>query len=217
METPGSIADLLLRSIEPALIDLGADAFDSVPRIVTPRGSGSGVVWSAEGLIVTNRHVVATGPVRVATPDGASHEAQIIAQDAGRDLALLKVNGESVLRPIRRGAPPVTTGRLVVAVGNPLGLQRVLTLGIVVAGNAQAAPGDDDQPALIQTDVTLAPGNSGGALLDSNGRLIGINTLVMGSASFAIPISAVESFVASSLATQPSGSREHPPSSAGYV
>lgn len=202
-------ADMLVRAVEPALIHLGREAFDSVPRIITSHGTGSGVVWSPDGLVVTNSHVVAHGPIRAAFPGYDPGydpvDAQLVANDPSVDLALLRLDiatlgASGPLKPIPREAPPVVAGRLVVAVGNPLGLRRVLTLGIVVAANAHPVlPGDADHGGLIQTDVTLAPGNSGGALLDSRGRLVGINTLVMGRASFAIPVTLVESFVETAL------------------
>ncbi|HSJ43401.1 MAG TPA: trypsin-like peptidase domain-containing protein [Euzebyales bacterium] len=184
-------------------------------------GNGSGVVYRAEGLIVTNHHVVeAPGPIEVVFADGQPTPAEIVGQDPLNDLAVIRVERDD-LTPIAidsiRG-PRV--GDLAIAVGSPFGLDATVTVGVVSALgrgiHAGAEAGGDTVylPEVLQTDAPINPGNSGGALVDADGRLIGINSAILTSGQvtsagvgFAIPVDTVVDVADELIAT---GRVRHP-------
>ncbi len=158
----------------------------SVPEFWTggqrevPRGNGSGFVWSADGHIVTNAHVIrgaSSATVRLA--DGATHEARLVGAAPGYDLAVLKIEADGLEALPRGTSQDLQVGQSAFAIGNPFGLDFTLTTGIVSALDrdlpSREGPG---LRGLIQTDAAINPGNSGGPLLDSAGRLIGVNTAI---------------------------------------
>lgn len=155
---------------------------------------GSGFVIHASGYIVTNAHVVArTAERKVLFADGRAFDAEIVAQDGEHDLAVLKIEADAPLRPIPFGrSDDLMIGETAIAIGNPLGLENTLTVGVVSAVNRQLTI--DDRivyDGLIQTDASINPGNSGGPLLNILGELIGVNTAIRGDAQnigFAIPV-----------------------------
>jgi serine protease Do len=156
------------------------------------RGSGSGVVWSSDGLIVTNAHVVRSSHVEVTLWDGREFRAEVAARDPRCDLAALRIKTTG-LSPVAIGdSARVRPGELAIAVGNPLGFLGALTTGIVHAVGPLQGLGSQHW---VQADVRLAPGNSGGPLADSNGRVIGINTMVAGRVALAIPSNDVSRFL----------------------
>ena len=166
-----------------------------------PAGVGSGVLWSRDGLIVTNAHVV-RGRVSVVLPGGRAVQARLLARDAERDLAALAIDAHA-LTPAEIGdSDSLRVGELVVAVGNPLGLSGAVTAGLIHAIGPRRPAG----PSLIQADLRLAPGNSGGPLADACGRVIGINSMIAGGLALAVPSSLVARFVgqfSSATATVP--------------
>ena len=182
----------------------------------TPEGqaTGSGFVVSKDGLIVTNDHVV-DGASQVQVKIGTSNQAQdatVVGADPSRDLALLKVDASNLPTLSLGDSSSVGVGDPTYAIGNPFGLDHTLTTGIVSAlqRNLQAPDGATISGA-IQTDAALNPGNSGGPLLDSSGKVIGVNSQIQtGSSSgaeagnvgigFAIPASTVKSFIAEAKA-----------------
>ncbi|WP_327146739.1 S1C family serine protease [Nocardia sp. NBC_01327] len=151
-------------------------------------GEGSGVILSTDGLILTNNHVVSgAGPnaqMQVAFSDGSTVPAKLVGADPVSDLAVVKVDGKQGLAPIDLGASAgLQVGQSVVAVGSPLGLAGTVTTGIVSSLNRPVStsgePGSQGTVIdAIQTDAAINPGNSGGALVDMNGKLIGINTAI---------------------------------------
>lgn len=155
-------------------------------------GGGSGVIWSAEGLIVTNAHVARGSSATVELWDGRILEAEVTARDPRRDLAALQIHaGDLPAAPIA-DSDRLRVGQLAVAVGNPLGLTGALTVGII---HAIAPAEGHGRQTWVQADVHLAPGNSGGPLADGLGRVIGINSMTVGSLGLAIPSNAVASFL----------------------
>lgn len=141
------------------------------------RGYGSGIVWHADGSIVTNAHVV-RGDALVEWADGRTAHARLIARDERYDLALLRVRDARDLAVATiRAAATVVPGELAVAVGNPHGLHGVVSAGIVHRRNSR----------WVIADVRLAPGNSGGPLADAWGRVIGVNAMVARGLALAIP------------------------------
>ncbi|HWC03431.1 MAG TPA: trypsin-like peptidase domain-containing protein [Methylomirabilota bacterium] len=155
------------------------------PSIVRVHGRGpagaGGVVWGPEA-VVTNHHVVAGArqALRVLSVDGRAHAARILDTSRRLDLALLEVPGaELVPAPIGRSAR-LRVGELVFAVGHPWGQPWVVTAGVVSALGTLPVPGRAGVETFIRSDVRLAPGNSGGPLLDARGQVVGLNTMVIG-------------------------------------
>lgn len=158
------------------------------------RASGSGIIWSGDGKIVTNAHVVESSsgrPVEVEFWDGRSFPAKIVQEDRRRDLAALEVTGAD-LRPATLGDPSqLRVGELVIAVGNPMGFIGAASTGIVHRVSV------NEGRAWVISQLRLAPGNSGGPLANGRGEVVGINTMVIGGLGFAIPSSAVTRFLSS--------------------
>lgn len=167
-----------------------------------PRGSGSGFVWDREGHIVTNYHVVGDADRFIVNlGDGSTWEAGLVGQGApDRDLAVLKIDAPvEKLKPLNLGTShDLQVGQKVFAIGNPFGLDQTLTTGVISAlGRELNMPTGRTIDGVIQTDAAINPGNSGGPLLDSAGRLIGVNTALYSPTGsyagigFAIPVDTV--------------------------
>ena len=154
---------------------------------------GCGIVWDGHGLIVTNAHVVRRS-TRVAGPDGRLRVARLVAWDPERDLAALAVEDDGTLTGAEIGdAEALRVGDVVIALGHPGGLVGAVTVGVVHATGPRASP---NSQRLIQADLRLAPGNSGGPLADARGRVVGVNAMIAGGLAVAIPSSVVAAFVA---------------------
>ncbi|WP_266169845.1 S1C family serine protease [Dyella subtropica] len=158
---------------------------------------GSGVIVSDRGYVLTNNHVIAKADdIQVLLYDGRVAKAQLIGADVETDLAVLKIDVSSP--PVIRIADqhPARTGDVVLAIGNPLGLNQTVTMGIISAIGRQLSSANPED--FIQTDAAINLGNSGGALVNTDGELVGINTLLIGKAanaegiSFAIPVSSAK-------------------------
>ena len=157
--------------------------------VTRQRATGSGVILSADGYIVTNRHVVANArKVTVRVPDmGSSQdgvqpggkllEARIVGEDRDTDLAVLKIDRKGLPHLALGDSDTLKQGQLVMAFGNPLGLQNSVSMGVVSSTARQLKP--DDPMIYIQTDAPINPGNSGGPLVDADARVMGINTFIL--------------------------------------
>ena len=147
-----------------------------------PKGTGSGFIWDREGRIVTNFHVIAdAGRIEVTLADHTTWKAALVGAAPDRDLAVLRISAPAdKLRPIMVGASEnLLVGQKVFAIGNPFGLDQTLTTGVVSAlGREIKSVTNRTIHNVIQTDAAINPGNSGGPLLDSAGRLIGVNTMI---------------------------------------
>lgn len=158
----------------------------SVEVLAGGRALGSGIVWTADGTIVTNAHVVRTRSPRVKLGDGRVFDAEVVRQDRRRDVAVLRVRAKGDLPAAEiADSSRLRVGQMVAAVGNPFGV-----VGAVSAGIVHAAGGE-----WIEADVRLAPGNSGGMLADAQGRVVGINTMVSGGLALAVPSNRAAAFV----------------------
>ena len=163
----------------------------SVAHLRTDRGSGSGVVISADGFLVTSAHVVDRARrVRVSFVDGSECSAQVIGSDPFSDLAVLRASATDLVAVALGDAKNLRVGQLVVAVGNPRGFEASVTAGVVSAlGRSLPTHAGRVVDNVIQTDAALNPGNSGGALADGAARVVGINTAVAGfGLGLAVPI-----------------------------
>jgi len=175
-----------------------------------PSGTGSGFVWSEEGHIVTNYHVIeGSNKVTVTLADMGTYEAEVIGAEPNKDLAVLKLLDKDVdLIPIKIGSSAdLKVGQAVYAIGNPFGLDRTLTTGVISAvGREIKSIGGLPIKDVIQTDAAINPGNSGGPLLDSSTRLIGVNTMIYSPSGasagigFSIPVDEVNRVVSDLIA-----------------
>jgi S1-C subfamily serine protease len=212
--------------VEQATIDLFESARKSVAYITTqsrvvdlwtrnafnvPRGTGSGFLWDDRGHVVTNNHVVAgASGAQVRLSDGRDAAASLVGVSPAHDLAVLRIDvgGLPPALPIGSSAD-LRVGQTTFAIGNPFGLDFTLTTGIVSALDRSLTAEDGRQVIehLIQTDAAINPGNSGGPLLDSAGRLIGVNTLIYSPSGasagvgFAVPVDTVNRVVPQLIAT----------------
>jgi len=163
-------------------------------------GLGSGVVVSADGLVLTNNHVVQSADaIEIAFHDGRKTRARLVGADPESDLAVLRLSDSTDLAPITfAAAESLRVGDVVLAIGNPFGVGQTVTSGIVSA-LGRTHLGINTFENFIQTDAAINPGNSGGALVDSNGHLVGINTAIYSQSGgsmgigFAIPVSLAKS------------------------
>jgi serine protease Do len=184
-------------SIAEGLAELAARVSPSVVQVgQRGGGNGAGIVWRSDGVIVTNRHVVREDRVDVWTNDGQHFTGIVAARHPDRDVAVIKVAAEGLPAAEIGDSSLVRPGQLAIAIGHPVGYKTAAALGIVVAAGQAATPDGPRTGDWIQADVTLLPGNSGGPLLDAAGRVIGVNTMVQGELSLAVPSQAVERFVA---------------------
>jgi S1-C subfamily serine protease len=228
-EAPGARSDPPSRAVTPrgplgadelANIDLFKRLSPSVVHITTlevardffsrsvqqvPRGTGTGFVWDTQGHVVTNFHVIqGADAARVTLADQSTHRATLVGAFPDRDLAVLKIAlPREKLMPIPVGSSrDLQVGQRVYAIGNPFGLDQTLTTGIVSALNREIDSANQRTiRGVIQTDAAINPGNSGGPLLDSAGRLIGVNTAIYSPSGasagigFAIPVDEVNRIV----------------------
>src|SRR5712692_1319151 len=163
------------------------------------RGAGTGVIWQAKGGIITNHHVIAhTGSkILVELRDGRTLEARIVDSDPTLDVALLNVPADELTAVPFADSSKLRVGELVFAIGNPWGQRGVVTAGIVSALSKVKMRNSNRQLEYIKSDVRLAPGNSGGPLLDAQGHVVGINAMIMGGdLSVAIPSNALSKWLA---------------------
>ncbi|KAA0920008.1 trypsin-like serine protease [Dietzia sp. ANT_WB102] len=199
-QAPDGTVEAVAGKVLPSVVSIDV-------RSQTGRGEGSGVVLTPDGLIVTNNHVIAMaragGEIQVRFNDGSKAPASVVGTDPATDIAVVKVETSRSLTPISLGSSAtLTEGQAVAAVGSPLGLSGTVTTGIVSALDrpVRAGGAESDQSTVIdaiQTDAAVNPGNSGGALVNMNGELVGINSAIasLGSGNsgsiglgFAIPV-----------------------------
>lgn len=177
----------------------------SFDLITVPRGSGTGFVWNEKGYIVTNYHVVeGARQITITLQDQSNWPAEVVGLAPERDLAVLKIDApKAKLQALPLGdSGDLRVGRKVLAIGNPFGLDATLTTGVVSAlGREIESPNRRKITNVIQTDAAINPGNSGGPLLNSEGKLIGVNTMIYSPSGasagigFAIPVNTVKEVV----------------------
>ncbi|HWQ91473.1 MAG TPA: DegQ family serine endoprotease, partial [Clostridia bacterium] len=173
---PGEMDDLLRRFFGD---QFGGRSLRPAPGLPRQQGIGSGVIVTKDGYILTNNHVVdGADEVRVGLQDGRELTARVVGRDPKTDIAVIKVEGESLPTVPMADSDQVEVGDVVLAVGNPFGIGQTVTTGIVSATRRGGTLGLDYED-FIQTDAAINPGNSGGALVDAEGRLIGINTAIL--------------------------------------
>ena len=191
----------------------GQNPGSSAPPERLERGTGSGFIIGSDGRLITNAHVVSgSETVEVTLKDGSSYEGKVLGTDSFTDVAVVKIEAEDLPTVSIGNAENLTPGEWAIAIGNPLGLDNTVTVGIVSAlGRSSSQVGvPDKRVRFIQTDAAINPGNSGGPLLNSQGEVIGINTAIRADAQglgFAIPIETAQR-IANQLFAK--GQADHP-------
>ena len=199
MSSPGE--ESVARAASSAVADMVEEARRGVVEVRSGgRGSGAGVIWPGEGLVLTNNHVVAWGSrrrrggVRVTLQDGRALEAEVVKRSRGLDLALLRLRGDTggLPRVPVGDSDALRVGELVFAIGHPWGNPGTATAGVVsglgVPGGRSRSGGPS--AGYVRSDVALAPGNSGGPLLNARGEVVGINAMIFGRTALSIPSNA---------------------------
>jgi len=199
----------LFKNVSPSVVYITSIAVErdifSFRALEIPRGTGSGFVWDDNGYIVTNFHVIQDSQAAdVTLADNSTWSAKLVGAEPDKDLAVLKIDApRSLLPPIVVGkSSDLQVGQKVFAIGNPFGFDQTLTTG-VISGLGREIESVTRRPieGVIQTDAAINPGNSGGPLLDSAGRLIGINTAIVSPSGayagigFAVPVDVVNRMV----------------------
>ncbi len=176
----------LNRSIQRSLVVVRGSRF----------GAGAGVIWRKDGIILTNSHVVNGRAPRVILFDGSEYPAELVGRDKEIDLAFLHIDARDL--PAAEVVPPnsIRIGELVFAIGHPWGQRGYVTSGIVSALSSAETRDSRRVIPIIRTDAILAPGNSGGPLVNAAGQVIGINTMIVGGdQGVAIPAQLAEAFI----------------------
>ncbi|MFP5372263.1 MAG: S1C family serine protease, partial [Actinomycetes bacterium] len=190
----GVFAAPMVERARPSVVRVGRD------------GRGAGVIWSRDGLVLTNHHVVfgerrsghrgrrPDGKLLVTLGDGRALTPEVVGRDRALDLALLKVGATDLAAAPVGDSASLRVGEMVFAIGHPWGLLGTVTAGIV-SGTGEV-PGSGAGADYVQSDVALAPGNSGGPLLNARGEVVGINAMIFGGTSLAVPSNAASAWVA---------------------
>ena len=204
-----AVLNQVYETIAPSVVNISISGASN--SLIGELGEGSGWLWDLEGHIVTNNHVVANAQTVIVTfSDGTESRAEVVGTDPDSDLAVIRVESlPDGLMPLAPGiSSELRVGQRVIAIGNPFGFEGTLTLGVVSA-TERTVPGvvteSGDQfslPNLIQTDAAINPGNSGGPLLDIEGRVVGVNSLIYSEnarsnsgVGFAVPVDKVKAVV----------------------
>ena len=190
----------LVQQVMPALVIVRGHRF----------GAGAGIVWEANGLILTNNHVVGRHTPTVVLQNDGEYESRLIARDPDVDLALLSIDATN-LTPLRPASVAPRVGEMVFAFGHPWGQRNTVTRGIVSAlVTAQNRRGD--KLPVIRSDAPLAPGNSGGPLVNAKGEVVGINAMIIGGdQSVSIAASVASDFVKKAISNRrPANKRVQP-------
>ncbi|MDX2162784.1 MAG: trypsin-like peptidase domain-containing protein [bacterium] len=202
----------LLQQLNDALSGVTAAAQRSVVQIRDGRGGqGAGTIWHSDGLIVTNAHVARRDRTEIVLADGQTYTARLLARDDSRDLAALVIEGHGlpVIQP--GNSRTLQAGQWVMAVGHPWGVTNAVTGGIVIGVGKQMPELRVFTQDWVVADLQLRPGNSGGPLIDTEGQLVGLNTLMTGpGVGAAVAVDAVKAFLKEALGTTESPHKAEP-------
>jgi S1-C subfamily serine protease len=201
---PDTMGPVAATAEENAVIRVVKQTLPSVISVERDGGLGSGVFIRADGVVLTNAHVVGDAKsVRIGLVDGRRLTGRVLGRDPSVDIGVVKVEGQKFPAAPLADSDKLQVGQTAIAIGNPLGLDRTVTTGVVSATNR--SPREIELDSLIQTDAAINPGNSGGPLLDSQGRVIGINTAMFsapgGGLGFAVPINVARDVAQQIIAT----------------
>jgi serine protease Do len=188
--------------VAPAVVNIRIVqlTYDSFFNVVPQEGQGSGVIFSKEGYILTNEHVISNArEIKIVLPDGRELEAEVIGADPLNDLAIVKIKTENLPLAKLGDSDKLKPGEFCIAIGNPFGLQNTITFGVISAlGRNIGVDPERILENLIQTDAPINPGNSGGPLINLAGEVIGINNSIIPYAQgigFAVPINTAKEII----------------------
>ena len=169
-------------------------------------GAGAGSIWHADGLILTNAHVVGRGSIRVTLPDGRHVPGRVLARDPDLDLAALSVEAGDLPAIEPGDSVRLQPGELVIALGHPWGVEGAAATGIVIGVGHGPPESPMSEREWVAASLRLRPGNSGGPLIDARGRLVGINTMITGpEVAMAVPVHLAKGFLREPLAASRGG------------
>ena len=167
------------------------------------RGNGAGTIWHAQGLVLTNAHVVEGGPLQVKLADGRTLPARLLARDPSIDVAALSVNATGLPSIGLGNSTLLNPGRLVLALGHPWGVVGAVTAGVVIGVGSDWPELRESKREWVVVSLNLRPGNSGGPLIDDAGQLVGINTVMTGpEVGMAVPVHVVKRFLREALGSE---------------
>ena len=180
-----------LFGLSDATAALAARVQRGVVAVRSRAGGGSGTIWRQDGLIITNNHVVPDDRAEVVTWDDQVFPARVTARDPLRDLATLQAEARDLPAIAAANSDALRAGQLVFAVGNPWGQRGVVTAGVVLGVGRFAPEHGVPLEETVRADVRLAPGNSGGPLVDASGSVVGVNAMIAGGVAVAVPSNTV--------------------------
>lgn len=196
------VRTFLPEAVSTAIAQMIAGVMPGVVQVWSGRrGAGSGIIWRADGGILTNYHVIAASergaPIQVQLPDGRSFDAKVTSRNPSLDLAMLQIAAQDLPAVPVGDSSHLRVGELVFAIGHPWGQKNVVTAGIVSGVGAVPIRDSNQTAQFIRSDVQLAPGNSGGPLLNAQGTVVGINAMIFGGdLAVAIPSHVASAWVA---------------------
>jgi len=207
-----------LNQLSQEMAGVVADVRRSLVQVTIGVGQGAGTLWHADGLIVTNAHVIGgvaagrprpmsgqitQGEVMVTLPDGSQRAARVLAHDPDRDLAALHIDARDLATIPMGDSHRVKAGQWVFAIGHPWGVRGAASAGVVIGSGAEWPEMPEGSREWVITSLRVRPGNSGGPLVDVRGRLIGINTLMTGpQAGAAVPVQTIRDFLTEALGSR---------------
>ncbi|MBN8619129.1 MAG: trypsin-like peptidase domain-containing protein [Anaerolineae bacterium] len=201
----GKAAAELVAALNEALAERITSVYRSLVQINNGRGTGAGTIWHADGLIITNAHVIhRQQKLNVTLQEGENYEATVIAYDEQRDLAALAVDAYDLPTIEVGDSKHLKAGEWVTAIGHPWGVQGAITSGVIIGTGSELPEMNQMQPGRewIALSLHMRPGHSGGPVVNSSGQLVGINTMITGpDVGFAIPAHVVKTFLKETLGT----------------
>lgn len=170
--------------------------------------AGAGTIWHPDGLVITNAHVICQGPTQITTADGTTFPAKLLARDQDRDIAALAVEATGLPAVKLGDSASLKPGQWVLALGHPWGIAGAATAGVIIGTGPHKGEATEQDREWIVVDLGLRPGYSGGPLIDMDGRLVGINTMLTGpDVGMAIPVHVLKEFLREKLGSQNAVSR----------
>ena len=194
----------LAQQLSDEIADIVETARRSLVQVRSGRHSGgAGTIWHSKGLVLTNAHVVGSARLQVTLGDGRTFRARLLARDARRDVAALAIDANNLPTIPPGDSREVRPGQLVLALGHPWGVVGAAASGVVIEKATQWARDRSSGREWIAVSLNLRPGNSGGPLIDVDGQLIGINTVMTGpEVGMAVPVHVVKRFLSDALGTK---------------
>ncbi len=191
----------ILQTLSNEMADVAAEVRKSLVHIQSGRqGAGAGSIWHSDGLIVTNAHVAGSRSLEVTLPDGRKEPARLLAHDSRLDLAALSVDVTGLPAVPVGDSRDLKPGEIVLAMGHPWGVEGATTAGVVIENGPYVPELTNSRRQWIVANLPLRPGHSGGPMMDAEGRLVGINTMITGpEVAMAVPVDVVKGFLRDAL------------------